>query len=258
MIWTRALAGPAGRLVSCNCSSPRPSACSRFGATLKVFTSTSRTEFGAPLAQDQIVVAPAGGFDMIDDQITIRPQFRIGQRVGDAADGLVGGRPDQGRIRVEHDVETDLRQFRQLRRDRRPLLRLGIHPRLDAFGRLLAQGGQVDVHFLVGRELLDDISGRDRLRARRRCRPGQHGQGTEQQADVLHPPLHRTHQLYPAAVIALLQFGVAFLVDSSRHCRPLTGSVRTSRQNLFSSQLQSLTSEVRAVMRCWMALKAVG
>jgi hypothetical protein len=66
---------------------------------------------GAPLAQDQIVVAAPGGFDVIDDQIAIGPQFRIGQRVGDAADGLVRGRPDQGRIRVEHDVEADLRQF---------------------------------------------------------------------------------------------------------------------------------------------------
>ena len=108
-------------------------------------------------------------------------------------------------------------------------------------------------------KLLDDICGRSRrLRAGRRRWPGQHGQGAEQQADVSHPPPHRTHQRYPAAVIALLQFGVAFLVDSSRHCRPLTGSARTSPQSLFNSQLQSFTSEVRAVMRCWMAPRAVG
>ena len=205
------------------------------------------------------MVAPAGGFDVIDDQIAVGPQFRIGQRVGDAADRLVGGRPDQGGVLVEHDVETDLRQFRQLRRDRRPLLRLGIRPRLDPFGCLLAQGSQVDIRFGVGCKLLDDVCGRSRrLRAGRRRWPGQHGQGAEQQADVSHPPLHRTHQRYPAAVIALLQFGVAFLVDSSRHCRPLTGSARTSPQSLFNSQLQSFTSEVRAVMRCWMAPRAVG
>jgi hypothetical protein len=46
------------------------------------------------------VVAPAGRFDVIDDQIAVGPRFRIGQRVGDAADGLVGRRPDQLRFLV--------------------------------------------------------------------------------------------------------------------------------------------------------------
>ena len=82
---------------------------------------------------------------MIDDQIAVGPQFRIGQCVGDTADRLVGRPAGSGGVLVEHDVETDLRQFRQLGRDRRPLLRLGIGPRLDPFGSLLAQGNQVDI-----------------------------------------------------------------------------------------------------------------
>ena len=135
------------------------------------------------------MVAPAGGFDMTDDQIAVGPQFRIGQRVGDAADRLIGSRPDQGGVLVEHDVETDLRQFRQLRRDRRPLLRLGIRPRLDPFGGLLAQGSQVDIRFGVDCKLLDDICRRSGgLRARRRW-PGQQGQGAQQETDVAQPPL---------------------------------------------------------------------
>ena len=38
---------------------------SRFGDTLKVFTSTSRIDFARRLVQDQIVVALTGGFNVI-------------------------------------------------------------------------------------------------------------------------------------------------------------------------------------------------
>ena len=48
---------------------------------------------------------------MVDDQIAVGPHFRIGQGIGDTADRLVRGRPDQRRILVEHDVETELRQL---------------------------------------------------------------------------------------------------------------------------------------------------
>src|SRR5439155_5830221 len=155
------------------------------------------------------------------------------------------------------DVETDLRQFRQLGRDSGPLLRLGIRSCLDAVGRLLAQGRQVDIRLGFDGKLLNDIcSRRRRLRAHNRG-PSKQGQGTQQKADVAQL-LSAKHQRYPAALIALLQFGVAFLVDSNRHCRPLTGSCRTSPHRCFNSQLHSFTSEVRAVMRCWMAPRAWG
>ena len=176
------------------------------------------------------MVAPAGGFDMIDDQIAVGPQFRIGQRVGDAADRLVGGRPDQGGVLVEHDVETDLRQFRQLRRDRRPLLRLGIRPRLDPFGCLLASRQPGRYPTSASTASFSMISPVDVAVC---ARAAAVGQANRDRAPSNRPmsrsfPLPPTHQRYPAALIALLQFGVAFLVDSSRHCRPLTGSARTS------------------------------
>ncbi len=57
----------------------------------------------------------------------------------------------------------------ELRRDRRPLLRLGIRPRLDPIGRLLPQGSQIDVRLRLDRKLLDDIARRwRRLRVRPR------------------------------------------------------------------------------------------
>ena len=134
---------------------------------------------------------------------------------------------EAGRIReevlVEHDVETDLRQFRQLRRDRRPLLRLGIGPRLDAIGSLLLQGGQIDIGFGLDGEFLDDVCARHGgLRPPRRHRQGKQRQGAEHESDAVRliPP---THQRYPAALIALLQFGVAFLVGVEQALQTLDG-----------------------------------
>ena len=195
---------------------------------------------------------------MIDDQIAVGPRFRICQGVGDAADRLVGGRPDQGRILVEHDVETELRQFRQLGRDRRPLLRLGIRSCLDPVGSLLASRQPVDIRLGFNGKFLDDV-----CRSTSPFAPApppsarQTGPGREAR-DRCRAAFFPKHQRYPAALIALLQFGVAFLVDSKRHCRPLTGSCRTSPHSWFNSQLHSFTREVRAVMRCWMAPRAWG
>ena len=166
MIWTRALAGACRAIDILQLFFAQTKGLKPFRRHLEGVHQHIPDQFGAPLAQDQIMVAPAGGFDMIDNQIAVGPQFRIGQCVGDAADRLVRGRPDQGQVLVEHDVETDLRQFSQLRRDRRPLLRLGVRPRLDAIGGLLLQGGQIDIELGLDGQFLDDLCARHAVCAR--------------------------------------------------------------------------------------------
>ena len=174
------------------------------------------------------------------------------QRVGDAADGLVGFGLDDRRIDVEGDVDVEGRQLLQVRRDRRPLAgrRLALAAHLRALGDLLAQRGDVELEVgLVFVELRHDVvAGRRGLRKSRRGR--QQEDAAREQADGAQD----THQRYPASVKAWLQLRLTPLAVI-RHGTDLLVSLVEPWQILTISRVQALATVTRAAIRFWMASK---
>ena len=103
--------------------------------------------------------------------------------------------------------------------------------------------------------------GRLRLRrARPSARPpaSRNGRSREPMPRSYHFP-HCIKRYPSRRAYCRLQFGVAFLVESNRHCRPLYGILPDLAAQVFQFPIDSFaTSEMRAVMRCWMVLNACG
>ena len=112
-------------------------------------------------------------------------------------------------------------------------MRLGVGSCLDAIGSLLLQGGQIDIGFGLDGEFLDDVCARrGGLRPPRRDRQGKKSQGAEHKCDAVRL-ISPKHQRYPAALIALLQFGVAFLVEVQQALQALDGVLPNLAAEMF-------------------------
>ena len=100
---------------------------------------------GPPLADDQIVVAPAARFGVADDQEFVRQQCRIRERVRDASQRSIRARPDDRGIGIEQHVEGHLRQLEQFGNERRPVQWLRRRLRFGTLDGLLAYRGDIDL-----------------------------------------------------------------------------------------------------------------
>ena len=76
--------------------------------------------FGSPLTQRQIILAFTRRLGMTDNQESIGRQCGIVESIGDAAERLIGFRPDDRRVGIELNIDVEMRQLEQLRGDRRP------------------------------------------------------------------------------------------------------------------------------------------
>ena len=192
---------------------------------------------------------------MVDHQEGVRPQLWIGQRIGDAADHLVGLRPDDRRVRIEHDVEIEMRQLEKLRRDRRPPGRRRIGARLNSIGSLLAQRGRIDLGGGLGTDQLIDQAGAG---AGVCAVAGRIGNASASDA----PPAGRsravsvpTTSAVPRRVDRLVAVRRRLLGKVQQALQPLGSILPDLAAQVFSSQLHSFERVARAVTRCSMAPK---
>src|ERR1700687_6068238 len=214
---------------------------------------------GPPLAQRQIVFAPARRRGMAANQEFVSQQRRMVERISDAPQYPIRLVPNDGRDFNQFNFGHKLRQRRQLSADGRPLYRRCIGLRLNAFQGLLSQGSDIQIRrgFKPGK-LVDPFfrcAGRLSLRRSRKRREAD--QRDHEQTDVVPTFPPRSHPRYPASPMALWQFMLTPRGPANRQSSALAVSpFWTPAQNLVTSRSHNLVTAARAATRFWIASKA--